>query len=94
MEPRHTPDDTASPPLFAEVAEVIRAMCRDEPGELSPGTALTDDLGLDSLRLIELGVVLEQRFGLPPVDMDRTLTVRTVGDVVELVRELTAAVRG
>ncbi|MEU9186129.1 hypothetical protein AB0D14_16580 [Streptomyces sp. NPDC048484] len=49
---------------------------------------LVEDLGYDSLRLIELAIALERAFALPEIGVHRSTTVVSVGDVVDLVREL------
>jgi acyl carrier protein len=57
---------------------------------LGAGVSITDDLAADSLDLLELGVALEEAFG---VDLPRGLPpwVRTVGELVELVYTLVPA---
>lgn len=76
--------------IRAETYAVIRAMARREPDDMAGELSLTEDLGFDSLRLIELGIAAEQHFGLPPVDLERAVTVTTVEDVVRLVTDLHA----
>ena len=51
---------------------------------LSPETHLQDDLGMDSLELVELGVTLENKFGvsLPDADVRRCVTL---SDVTQLI---------
>ncbi|MFD4369536.1 acyl carrier protein [Rhodococcus sp. NPDC058521] len=57
----------------------------------SPTTAgddelrLVEDLGYDSLRLMELTVALERAFELPPFRPEQLAPVRTVGAVVKLI---------
>lgn len=46
---------------------------------------LIDDLGYDSVRLMELTVVLERKFGLPRQLPEQLAGVHTVGDVIALV---------
>ncbi|GAB3132627.1 hypothetical protein GCM10027289_21130 [Tsukamurella serpentis] len=52
---------------------------------------LREDLGFDSVRLIELTVALEQVFDLPPFPSERLAAVLRVGDVVDLVVGAVAA---
>ena len=51
---------------------------------LSPETNLQDDLGMDSLELVELGITLENAFAvsIPDADMRRCATF---DDVIQLV---------
>jgi acyl carrier protein len=71
-----------------QACAAITAMAPGAPPELTDRTRLVSDLGYDSVRLIELTLVLEQRFGLPPVEQSEVATVSTVGDVVALVLDI------
>jgi acyl carrier protein len=64
--------------------QLIRAMARTDPGTVRPETRLVEELGFDSLRLIELAVAIEQRLGLRPFDLEQAITTVTVGDAVDL----------
>lgn len=75
--------------ILAGVAAVARQHVGFD-GELDERQRLLEDLGLDSLRLLVLAAEVENRFrvALTPED---DATVRTVGDLVDLVeRKLTA----
>ena len=69
--------------VFARVEKIIHAQIGSDSA-LSSETNLQDDLGMDSLELVELGMELEHSFGveLPDADMRRCVTV---GDLVQLV---------
>jgi acyl carrier protein len=58
-----------------------------DAGTVRPDMALAEDLGYDSLSLLELMSLLEVEFGLPPVDGDFR-AVRTLGDAEAMVRRL------
>ena len=49
-------------------------------------SALIDDLGYTSLRLLELCIAVERAFALSPLGQDALAGVSTVGDLVNLVR--------
>lgn len=76
--------------IRGELERILRAMMPDAPEDVDDDMLLAEDLGMDSLRLLELAAVVEQRFGLPPLDMEQAITVKTVGDVVRLVEGLCA----
>ena len=59
------------------------------PEDVAPDARLVDDLGFDSVRLIELTMVLERAFRLPPQRPENLATITTVDDVVTFA--LTAA---
>lgn len=71
-----------------DVYAVVRAMAREDPGPIRDDMSLINDLGFDSLRLIELSVVIEQRFHLPTLDAIAGLSVESVGDLLSLLRQL------
>ncbi len=73
-----------------EIERILHAMMPNAPDQLRDEMLLGEDLGMDSLRLLELASVIEQRFELPPLDMDQAITVSTVKDVVGLVEDLCA----
>ncbi len=61
----------------------------DDVEALAADARLIDDLGFDSVRLIELTMALERAFGLPPQRPENLATINTVDDVVTFA--LTAA---
>lgn len=69
--------DTIRDTVIAIVSEYA-----DEPAKLDDN--LVNDLGLDSLELVELALTIESTFDLPPFDIDPE-TIQTVRDVVNYV---------
>ena len=67
------------------VHALVAAMAPRPDIELTDDTRLAADLAYDSLRLIELSIALERRFGMSDVDDSAVANVTTVGDVVALV---------
>jgi acyl carrier protein len=62
-----------------------------EVGEVRGDMSLADELGYDSLSLLELMSLLEAEFGLPPVDSDFK-DVRTLADAEAMVERVLATV--
>ncbi|KAA0025086.1 acyl carrier protein [Antrihabitans cavernicola] len=56
-----------------------------QPDALQGAQRLIEDLGFDSIRLMELTVTLERGFALPRYKPDQLADVRTVDDVITLV---------
>ena len=52
-----------------------------EPDDVTPGASLTDDLGADSLAVVELLMVLEENTGLHIEESDAA-QMKTVQDVL------------
>jgi len=75
------------------MSETLRNDVRRLIGEMSPlgsRTAtstdrLVEDLGYDSLAVIELSLQLESQFSLKPMSQDDATAITTVGDIEELV---------
>ena len=61
------------------------AVPRRMPDDVADGARLIDDLGFDSVRLIELTMALERAFGLPPQRLENLASITTVDDVVTFV---------
>jgi len=74
--------------LASQVEQIIQSQIESDE-ELSPETDLLNDLAIDSLELVEVGLKIEKRFGkkLPISDL-RSCT--TVGELVELTRQVTS----
>jgi len=58
--------------------------------ELTPGASFIDDLGADSLDIVELVMAMEEEFDIeiPDDDAER---IQTIGDVIRYVKEKTEA---
>ncbi|MGU3501336.1 acyl carrier protein [Mycobacterium sp. C31M] len=69
-----------------DVLALVGAMAPDLGRQPGLDSALIADLGYSSLRLLELSIAVEQAFALPPLRPEAMLGVRTVADLVELVR--------
>lgn len=76
------------------VEQRIRTILQDQlnlaPEEISEGAHLVDDLGCDSLDLIEILMALEEEFGID-LDFDEAEKAHTVADVVALVKSARVA---
>jgi acyl carrier protein len=62
------------------VRQLIASQLGVDLSELIPSAQILDDLGADSLDVVELVMALEERFGLEIPDAD-VVSLRTIGDV-------------
>ena len=69
--------------LFASIADLARDRLAWRE-ELTPSTRLVEDLGLDSLKLMELAVAIENHFRIR-IDEAAETEIVTVGDLVDAV---------
>ena len=67
------------------VRKLVAAMAPASGAVASDEQRLIEDLGFNSLRLMELTVVLERTFELPQYRPEQLVGVRTVGDVIALI---------
>jgi acyl carrier protein len=52
-----------------------------DPGEMKPEKTLFQDLGLDSLDIVDLVIVLEAAFGFKIREEEGIRNIRTLGDI-------------
>jgi acyl carrier protein len=50
-------------------------------GEMTPETTLFEDMGLDSLDVVDLVIVLESAFGMKIREEEAIRKIRTLGDI-------------
>lgn len=67
-----------------KVKEIIASVANIEPAGISNEASFMDDLGLDSLSLLEIGVDVDYAFKLGVAE-ERLQELRTVADTVALV---------
>jgi len=78
--------------IFERVKKIIMAQLGVEDGEVLPSASFIDDLGADSLDLVELIMSLEEEFSnpsrkveIPDEDAEKIVTVQ---DAVDYIRDL------
>jgi len=58
-----------------------------EPASVTVDTAFEDDLGADSVDLVELSMALETEFGLDEMEEDAIAAIVTVGDLYQYMQD-------
>ncbi len=76
----------SSDAVFAKVKEIIVEQLGIDEEEISIESSFVDDLGADSLDIVELIMALEEEFSLEIPDEDAEKLV-TVNDAVKYVKE-------
>jgi acyl carrier protein len=74
--------------ISTRVCEIIGEMCPTGAREVSLTDRIADDLGYDSVAVVELALVLESEFDLQPISEEDAIDLVTVGDVAELVGKM------
>ncbi|QID33468.1 acyl carrier protein [Pampinifervens florentissimum] len=72
--------------LEQRIKEIIADQLGVEVDKLNPSAKFVEDLGADSLDVVELVMAFEEEFGIEIPDEDAE-KIRTVGDVIDYLKE-------
>ena len=72
--------------IFQRVREIVAEQLGKDEEEVTMDSAFIEDLGADSLDIVELIMALEEEFDMEIPDEDAE-KIATVGDAVEYIRE-------
>jgi acyl carrier protein len=72
--------------VYERVREIISEQLNVDEDKISPEKSFVDDLGADSLDLVELIMALEEEFDLEISD-EEAQKIRTVGEAVKFIEE-------
>ena len=67
--------------MFEKLCAIIIDQFGLEPGSVTAETAFVDDLGADSVDLVELSMALEDEFDLEEMEEEDINSIVTVGDL-------------
>ena len=76
----------SSEEIFEKIKNIIVEQLQVSDTSITEESSFIDDLGADSLDLVELIMALEEEFGIEIPDADAEKVV-TVGDVVNYIKE-------
>ena len=74
--------------IEAQIKEIISEQLDVNEGDIDASKSFTDDLGADSLAIVELVLALEEKFGVKIPD-DEVDGIKTVGDAVSYIKTKT-----
>ena len=71
--------------MIEKVKEMLAKQLRSDPKTIEDDANILDDLGADSLEIVEMLMTLESEFGIvvPDEDMMELKTVRDVAEYIE-----------
>ena len=72
--------------MFEEVQKILAKQLRIEPSRITPESKIMEDLGADSLNILQLLMKIEDDYGIVIPD-ERLAGFVTVGDVVKYLEE-------
>ena len=68
--------------IFEKLSKLISEQFGVEADTLTMETPFADDLGADSLDIVELSMALEEEFGVSEMSEEEIAAISTVGDLV------------
>lgn len=72
---------------FEKIKEIIVDQMGVDPDKVTENASFIDDLGADSLDIVELIMTFEEEFDMEMSDEDAE-KIATVGDVIKYIRDL------
>ena len=75
--------------VLDKVITMVAEQFMIEPDEVSADTLFVDDLGADSLDVVELTMALEEEFSLPDTPEEEFMNIHTVGDLASYISRVT-----
>ncbi|WP_294552536.1 acyl carrier protein [uncultured Pseudoflavonifractor sp.] len=68
--------------IFDKLTELLAEQFSVEPESITMDTSFEDDLGADSVDIVELSMGLEEEFGIEEMSEEDVAAIKTVGDLV------------
>ena len=73
--------------MFEKLCKLIADQFGVEPDSVNADTAFVDDLGADSVDLVDLSMALEAEFGMEEMEADEIESIKTVGDLCKYIQD-------
>ena len=73
--------------IFQTMRELVAEQFAMEPAEVSMETAFEEDLGADSVDLVELVMAMEEEFEIGETQEEELSALKTVGDAVNYIAD-------
>ncbi|MGE4548452.1 MAG: acyl carrier protein [Intestinibacillus sp.] len=70
---------------FDKLCELLAEQFGVDPKSITMETSFIEDLGADSLDLVELMMSLEEEFDVGSIDEEAAAGIKTVADVIQLI---------
>ena len=75
--------------MFDTIADIVARQFDLEVETITPDTSFVDDIGCDSLDIVELIMTMEDEFGLSEIPENELKELTTVGKLAEYVEKVT-----
>ena len=74
--------------MLDKIVDIIKEQLNIDDVEITEDTSFKDDLGVDSLDLLELVMAFEEEYSIE-LDPEELEGIQTVGDVIEFIKKYT-----
>ena len=74
--------------MLDKIVDIIKEQLNIDDVEITEDTSFKDDLGVDSLDLLELVMAFEEEYSIE-LDPEELEGIQTVGDVIESIKKYT-----
>ena len=71
--------------IFQTMGELVAEQFAMEPAEVTMDTSFEEDLGADSVDLVDLVMAMEEEFEVGEIQEEDLKTLKTVGDAVNYI---------
>ena len=71
--------------IFQTMSELVAEQFAMEPAEVTMDTSFEEDLGADSVDLVDLVMAMEEEFEVGEIQEEDLKTLKTVGDAVNYI---------
>ena len=71
--------------VLEKVIRMVADQFMIDESEVTADTVFVDDLGADSLDVVELTMALEEEFSLPETPEEELMNIHTVGDLADYI---------
>ena len=74
--------------IFEKLCSLIAEQFAVDESSITMDTSFADDLGADSLDIVELTMAMEEEFNISETNEDELAELKTVGDVVKYISNI------
>ena len=75
--------------VLEQIIKMVAEQFMIDENEITADTSFVDDLGADSLDVVELTMAMEETFSLPDTPEDELTNIQPVGDLADYVSRAT-----
>lgn len=74
--------------IFEEICVIIADVFSVDESTLETGTSFVEDLGADSLDLVEIMMAIEEEYDIDQIEEDVVENIKTIGEAVRVIQEI------